>query len=335
MSKFNRILIICPANAITAGPEAIHQLVFDLNRLGQNAAIVYHPFNKLHETPKPYQKYKITVANYQDFQHELIIFPEIMTTLALHVKQAQAAIWWMSVNNYTCIRYGNPFRDHFRYFKNLIKGKRPLRGIRALKHLLHFAQSDYANQFLLDRQIQSFPLSDPIPVYTDPGYLKDLSEKIVNTQRQNIILFNPNKGAKITEKLKSTFPNLLFKPLQGYNREELAEIFLSSKIYIDFGHHPGKDRLPREAAIHGCCVITGLYGSAANPIDLPISNEYKLDVQSKNFEQNFANIVDSIFTHFEDHYTNLENYRNVIALEPLVFEQQMINAFGIESALPK
>jgi len=33
------------------------------------------------------------------------------------------------------------------------------------------------------------------------------------------------------------------------------------QVYIDFGHHPGQDRLPREAVQCGCVVITGKRGS--------------------------------------------------------------------------
>jgi len=47
---------------------------------------------------------------------------------------------------------------------------------------------------------------------------------------------------------------------------------VSRKLYVDFGKHPGKDRMPREAAVHGCCIITGRRGAAGNPFDIPIPN---------------------------------------------------------------
>ena len=33
--------------------------------------------------------------------------------------------------------------------------------------------------------------------------------------------------------------------------------WMHPKLYIDFGGFPGKDRLPREAVMHDCCIITG------------------------------------------------------------------------------
>ena len=44
--------------------------------------------------------------------------------------------------------------------------------------------------------------------------------------------------------------------------EQVVDLMSESKVYIDFGNHPGKDRIPREAVINGCCVITGVRGSA-------------------------------------------------------------------------
>lgn len=173
-TKYRHVLVICPGNALTAGPEALHQLVADLNRLGQAASIAYFPFDKKFETPEPYKKYDAPISSYQDNIGDLIIFPEIVTTYALKVKNATAGIWWMSVNNYTCNRYGNPLRDKFRYFKNLVRGLRPLGGLKSLHHLKHFAQSYYALDFLNSYGIKGALLSDPIPVYTSAHYLNTL-----------------------------------------------------------------------------------------------------------------------------------------------------------------
>ena len=48
-------------------------------------------------------------------------------------------------------------------------------------------------------------------------------------------------------------------------------------IYIDFGEHPGKDRIPREAALRNLIVITNRNGAAVNNIDVPIDNMFKID----------------------------------------------------------
>ena len=329
---YKTVLVTCPGNATTAGPEAIHQLVADLIRLGQPAAVVYFPFEQTFETAPAYRKYAAPVAHYRDKAGDLIVFPEIVTTYALKVRHANAAIWWMSVNNFTCVRYGHPWRDKIRYFKYFLKGLRPWGGVAALKHLRHFAQSHYALDFLASHNVQAEMLSDPIPAYTTQEYLDDLAIKLPRTVRQNRILFNPHKGAKITQRLKATYTDWEFMPLVGYGREQLSDIFMGAKLYIDFGHHPGKDRLPREAAIHGCCVITGLNGSAGNAIDLPIHAKYKLDEKNDGFVDEFGLRVRKIFDDFDVCMRDFAGYRQIIAREQDEFDRQIVRAFGIRES---
>jgi hypothetical protein len=270
------------------------------------------------------------IARYRDIEGELIIFPEIVTTYALKVQHAQAGIWWMSVNNYTCVRYGYAFRDKLRYLKNMIKGLRPLGGIRSLNHLKHFAQSYYALNFLRSNGISGQLLSDPIPVYTNQEYLDKLPLLFSTAPRTNTILYNPHKGKKVLQSLIAHFPEWHFFPLAGFNREQLATQFLNSKLYIDFGHHPGKDRLPREAGIHGCCVITGLYGSAGNALDVNIPPNYKIDSRLPDFLALFEIQVNLIFNHFEQCTLEFIDYRNTIAEEQIEFDRQIEYAFAIQ-----
>ena len=319
---YRSVLVICPGDAVTAGPEALHQLVAELNSLGKSAAIVYHPFDRQFAVPEPYRKYNIPVGRYADEADTLIIFPEIFPTLALRVRHAQAAIWWMSVNNYTCVRYESVVRDKIRYARNLLMGRRPWRGMAALRSLKHFAQSHYAELFLAQYGIKAAPLSDPIPVYLEPDYLEALAQR-PPTARQDIILYNPTKGAKVTARLRDAFPQWLFRPLRGLDRANLAKAFVEAKVYIDFGHHPGKDRLPREAAIHGCCVITGRYGSAANPVDIPIPERYKCDTRASDFVDRFEVLVTDILRNFEACCQEFEGYRDVIRREPETYRNQV------------
>jgi len=326
---YKKVYVCCPGNAMTAGPEAIHQLVADLNRLGQSASVVYFPFDQDFSTVPAYQRYKAPISKYEDEEDSLIIFPEIVTTYAFKVRKAKVAIWWMSVNNFTCQRYGYVWRDKLRYFKYFLKGLRPLGGVRSLKKFMHFAQSNYAMDFLRKNDVDGKLLSDPIPFYTSEEYLDSVSARYYEAKRGNVILYNPHKGALITKRLMRRYPNWTFKPLQGYNREQLADIFLSSKIYIDFGHHPGKDRLPREAAIHGCCVITGRNGSAENSLDVNIPDEFKFTEQDTKFEERVGVLVEDIFNNFNKYFEMFDVYRKTISGEQKNFDQQIKIAFEI------
>lgn len=329
MGHYRKVLVVCPGNALTAGPEALHQLVGTLHRLGQPAAIVYHPFGQDFETPLPYRRHLAPTGRFADEPGTLIVFPEIFTRIALRVDRAEAAVWWMSVNNFTGERYGRVWRDRLRYFKYKLKGRVPWGGVKAVSGLRQFAQSDYARAFLESHGIRSLPLSDPIPVYTDAGYVAALEQRLAGATRRNLIVYNPSKGALVTSKLRSAYPQWAFQPLHGLDREQLAEVFLQARLYIDFGHHPGKDRLPREAALHGCCVITARHGCAANRVDVPIPDRFKLDVRDPNFVGMFGELVREVFTRFDNCSAEFQPYRQVIAQEPALFEQQVIEAFRL------
>jgi hypothetical protein len=248
-----------------------------------------------------------------------MIFP----TLALRVRNADAAISWMSVNNYTCVRYESVLRDKIRYARNLLTGRRPRRGMEGCGDVKHLAQSHYAERFLAQHGIKAMPLSDPIPVYLEPDYLATLAHR-PSTPRKDLILYNPSKGAKVTARLQEACPQWSFRPLQGLDRGELAEAFLGAKLYIDFGHHPGKDRLPREAAVHGCCVVTSRYGSAANSVDVPIPERYKLDTRAPDFVGRFETLVDGIFRgDFESCRQDFTGYRETIRREAEIFREHI------------
>ncbi len=322
MNKYNKILVVCPSGAITGGPEALHQLVAHMNNLGLPAYMVYLPFDKVAEAPEPYKCYKAPVARYEDVIGNLIIFPEVLPMLALKVRYAKSALWWLSLENFLERRHVWPLHDKVRYIKKVIKGQRPVDGAKNLKSLLHFSQTEHSTQYLRSCGIEPIPLIDSINEdFLTNKYLDKTSHK------QDIILYNPTKGRKVTEALIKAYPQWRFVPLKGLNRDELSEALYSAKMYIDFGHHPGRDRMPREAAMHGCCLITGILGSAGNVVDLPIPRKYKFDSSTPDFIADFGKLAGDIFSHFDQHFSTLLEYRNYLKSEPKIFRQQIRDYF--------
>ena len=322
MNKFKKILVVCPSNMSTGGPEALHQLVQHMISLGLNAHIVYFPFGKNAKAPKAYEKYQAPVHNYEDLAGDMIVFPEIYPMLALRVKNATASLWWLSLDNFLERKNTNAIRDTYHLVRSIVRGKKPLFGAKSLRKLVHLSQTEHATQYLRSCGIQPIPLIDSInEAFLNYNYLKYKNKK------QNIILYNPTKGKKVTQNLIKQFPQYSFMPLVGYSPEKMSELLFSAKIYIDFGHHPGRDRMPREAAIHGCCIITGVLGSAGNDIDLPIPNSYKLNPEDPNFYLLFGALVQSMQTEFNHHFEIFEPYRHYLVSEPAIFKQQIADYF--------
>ena len=108
--------------------------------------------------------------------------------------------------------------------------------------------------------------------------------------------------------------------------EEVKMALLESKLYIDFGSHPGKDRFPREAAICGCCVITGKLGSAAYFEDVPIEPQYKFEDKEENMNAIIHKINDCI-ENFDPNYQMYENYREFIRCEHSLFKEDVRKLF--------
>ena len=96
---------------------------------------------------------------------------------------------------------------------------------------------------------------------------------------------------------------------------------------MDFGNHPGKDRIPREAAISGCCVITGRQGAAAFYEDVPIPDRYKFDdLKDIDVESVKACILD-IFQNYDERIKDFEEYRNMIRGEKEKFIMDAMRLF--------
>ena len=322
MANYKKILIVCPAGAVTGGPEALHQLCAHMNSLGLPAFMCYLPFDQLANAPKPYERYDTQSAQYEDAPGNLIIFPEVDPMLALNVKHARAALWWLSLENFLERRHVSSLYDKIRYMKRVIQGRRPWGGARALKTLLHFSQTEHSSQYLRSCGIEPIPLIDSINEdFLTNRYLDRIDHK------QDLILYNPTKGWRITRKLIEAFPQWQFVPLKSLNREQLSEKLYAAKLYIDFGHHPGRDRMPREAAMHGCCLITGRLGSAGNAIDLPIPNQYKLDSSSLQFIMQFGEIASQVLNEFPNHYLAFNSYRQWLINEPEIFKKQIKDYF--------
>lgn len=139
---------------------------------------------------------------------------------------------------------------------------------------------------------------------------------------ENICLYNPAKGlANVEPLIKNSRDDITWIPLQGYSPTEMAELMCRAKLYIDFGGHPGKDRIPREAAVCSCCVITNREGSTRNDIDIPIPDKYKL--KDTNDFRHALDCVYDIIDHYDERIGDFSAYRERILGEKKQFGQEV------------
>jgi hypothetical protein len=94
------------------------------------------------------------------------------------------------------------------------------------------------------------------------------------------------------------------------SRAQVVKSLISADFYLDLGDHPGTDRIPREAALLNCIVITNKRGSARNSVDIPIQNEvFKFDDEKEDFEFEILSFLELIRAHTDDYLQLQSDYR--------------------------
>lgn len=313
-------IIVCSPHAVTGGPELLHQLVHELREMGRNAYIAYYPFEQTFDCPEPYKKYNAPQGPLIDEVDTFVLVPEPATWIIKRLNKAKVGVWWLSVDNYFLAQHQSMLKDTYHRYRSLIKGRVPLSRMR---HLFHYAQSRYAEIFLAKANISSAPLTD----YLGSDHLMQPFARGTKI-KEDIVAFNPNKGQKQIKALMRAYPAIQFVPIQDMTSKQVAELLGRAKVYVDFGHHPGKDRPPREAAMAGCCVITGLRGSARYHEDVAIPDKYKLDDRRAEYVKKFGELVGEIFGDFDGHSQDFDDYRSRILEEPAIFKKQVMGIFG-------
>jgi hypothetical protein len=284
-----KVYVNIPANEIAGGVESLYQLVDAINTNGGYACVIWDR-SIPDPIPSKYSHYKIIHGDpVEDSPENWVIYPEVWTEKLNTYPNMKNAIWWLSVDN----NHGK-FQD----FSN--------------SSITHFYQSFYALNFLQKNGVEKYlPLFDYIHAkYTDSTY--DISQK------QNIVCYNPVKGLGITNQIKSLNPDINFTPIVGMEESQIIDLLKISKAYIDFGHHPGRDRIPRESAILGNCVITNSLGAAGFYNDIPVGKQYKTDnveeigTSIRNCFENFESVIDEFSIYRSSIKNQKEQLHNLV-----------------------
>lgn len=339
--KQTKIYVHCPSGMVTGGAELLHQLVSFLREHGRDAYIVYFG-EKEHLVPSDYSKYTVALAeSVEDSEQNIEVFYEGIFDVITRYKNTQKFLWWISVDNFfDCAQaYLNPI-DLYKFNPKLgwywllkriklsIKGrKNNFKGLLSIQQLVDMNlvcgyQAEYIQHFLIKQGFYEIvPLKDYIN--TDHCQSFDISKK------EDVVLYNPRKGFEFTQQLMELAPDIQWIPLRGFTRGQLKDVMQKAKLYVDFGNHPGKDRLPRECAMNGCCVITGMRGSAGFFEDVPLFSMYKFKDNSTSVYDIIANIR-YVLAHYDEAICDFQFYRNQILREKEEFEDQIKHIFQLD-----
>ncbi|RBY95174.1 hypothetical protein DQ237_15945 [Blastococcus sp. TF02-8] len=264
-----RATFLCPT-VTTGGPEAIHQVAQVLNEEGLPTDIAYYGdggrlrldgarlvVEQPAENPclEAYARYRPVVSPGALLRrHHLLVLPEVLAGSAPVFRGASVAVWWLSIDN-----------------APIVADPAALRLLLADREVRHFTQSAYAEDFLRRTGGRG---SDPLGDYTDPRFAA------LRPQAPNVVpgvAYNPAKGAELADAFFAANPGLRGVPIRGMTKDEVADLLCSTQVYVDFGHFPGKDRLPREAAAGGAVVFLRRRGAGAYAEDFPVPDFFRFD----------------------------------------------------------
>ncbi|MGC3978998.1 MAG: hypothetical protein QM751_12720 [Paludibacteraceae bacterium] len=229
-------------------------------------------------------------------QDNILVAAESSTIMFNGFRRIQKHIWWLSVN---WLDY-QPARSKalFKYkIKRLLGVKNPpLNGCDfKLEDCVHVCGSKYAYEY-----VQSIGIKNPQYLVEPISKQFLAANEVSDFERDNVVLYNPAKGSAVMNLLldDKTFQ---FKALTKMTPDELTDAYKKAKLYIDFGHFGGPERMPKEAVYFGCSILVGNRNAAANDFDVAIPTKYKIN----NYED-LAVVKATIRDMLNDYERNIE-----------------------------
>lgn len=320
-NKINKIIIVAPI-FVTGGVEALCQLCVELNGCGFPAKILWiHDPAELKRqfvdnfsilagqsfdyAPVAYKKkYSIDYVKEKTVLNSstLVIVPEIWVPLLPLFGVAKKGIYWLSIDN---------FLSRYRHQHELIQ---------KIVTCVNFSDAPWISKQILQWGIKSFLVEAPISL----EYFKNISQEI---RMNNQIVYNPIKGAALSQLFMSNYLNYEYVPLQNLDQKGVIAALDHAKIYIDFGHFPGKDRIPREALMRGCIIFIHNVGCATDYESFPIDNFFRFSTEDVS-NGVLRDKIDYALAHYEELYAQQNVARDIIKNEYRNFQQQITKVFG-------
>lgn len=334
MNAKKQIVILIPHGVQTGGPEALHQLSDSLIRQGHDARVWYVLPTDLPAIDDLFRRNGLTagtalklqprpntVADYQKYQvrlaEEIAMTPDTCVVLAetyvhwlRYFQPCTPMVWWLSIDN--AFEYLSVNRINM----NLLRSER----------VLHTYQSTYAHDVIRALGcLRTLPLSDYTPGKPQPAEGEPVFETAAKTDialnANHKVIYDVGAIAARLERENGCKVHLI----RGLTRAQVYEALGRSKLFIDLGNFPGKDRLAREALMRDCCVFA-LDVGAARDYALPQECYFKPD----QVDQVFAGAA-GVMRDFELYLELSRPARQAVQRERMIFEREvagLAHAFG-------
>ena len=325
-----KIYVLCPAEIATGGPEALHQLTYHLRKQGFDAYMYYVPNDVSNPVHPQYEIYQAPyTTQLENDEKNVIVLPETFLP-PLYQKEfskMRKVIWWLSVPYYfECLE---PWKERIRKkkfygLKSFLSPSKypPLPTLERISkmQLYNIRHSFFSETFLKENHIR---VTGKISDYMNQSFFNKVKANII---REDIVLYNPKKNGEFLKQIMDASPDINWVPVENLSPDGVAELMNRSKVYVDFGFHPGKERMPREACIMKCCMVIGKDGSAKYAEDMPIPEMYRFE-KDENKIPEIINRIRICLSNYSEQIKSFEGYQQELAEEEATFKSDIAALF--------
>lgn len=322
-----KYVILSPYGVRTGGPEACCQLSDALIRCGVDAemwlvseadvSVLRDAVRKrLGLVGNSWQVPVRTnsVAEYEQYRSKpfrayapgddvMFIVPEVYVWIVPLLMGAKVLVWWLSVDN--------AFRALSDINLNLLRA--PL--------IRHAVQSEYARAFTASLGLRSTFLTDYTVVPAKPALpLTERPLKVSVNAGQKVVC-----DLKLLGKLLAELcPSIEIAHIKGLSREQVYDAFSTSRVFIDLGSFPGRDRMAREALLLGTNIVVGNAGAGSYEADYPLPETYRPPVHDM---ETVASVAAHMALDPAAHAMQFHVARQMISCEKQKFDEEVRQTF--------
>lgn len=240
-----RPVVVASPMQYTGGPEALHQLDHALRAAGVESRILY--WGKRDELAGRdfARRYGSRESSAEPDPEAVLIIPEIENPRVWRARGwSRIVVWWLAASRL------HPLAEYDGCF--------------------HIFQSRHAAEQRAAEAIRGWMVTD----YLRSEYFAGVKPVPVR-ERARLIACNHRSAAWLAQAAPG-MAGFKFEVIENCPPDRVTRILGRSRYFVDVGWHPGRDRMPREAAMLGCVVLCGRQGAAAYPEDMPLAEELRL-----------------------------------------------------------
>lgn len=329
-ARYDAVYIMYPRGFRTGGPEALYQLGAALQELGIPSFMVPLPFSRDLPRIADYDAYGVPEADEAtDAAGCAIVVSEGNYYVLARYRRAERFCWWLSINNSQLYHFGLMTKTSTKpnaRLRNVARraihvweiAGRPI-ALRLPVH--HLTQSAFAWAFLHSRaNVLPSMLSD----YTTLSAEAPTQQSEINPRQ---ISYNFAKGGYLVQRvIDSRMVDADWVAIKDMSQAQVAKTLRSSSVYLDLGHQPGKDRLPREAASAGAVTIVARVGAGAYHLDFPLPYEHKIIVD-RDLTTTASRVLNNVLIDRERAFALQEAFRHTIVDERATFYREVKRIF--------